>query len=126
MTVISMSFDRHLDSDVAQGLAAIGQWTPSPGVAIPLGPAVWGPDRYCATLALGPLGRRPVRLQVSSWSEKRGIHVELVPMHRVRSHRSYLRRSRVLLRDAMCAIERGPIPFRHSEDAHEDNLRHSA
>lgn len=109
MTAIPLSFDRHLDTDFSRGLAAVSQWRPDTGTG--LGPAVVSGDRYRATLALGPGGRRPVELRVSRWSEARGTHVELVPLHRVRALRGYLRRSRALLRDALAAMERGPIPI---------------
>ncbi|MGH8995604.1 MAG: hypothetical protein ACRDYB_06190 [Acidimicrobiales bacterium] len=109
MTAIPLSFDRHLDTDFSRDIAAVSQWCPGPAAG--LAPAVVSGDRYRATLALGPGGRRPVELRVSRWSETRGTHVELVPLHRVRATRGYLRRSRALLRDAFAAMERGPIPI---------------
>jgi hypothetical protein len=109
MTAVPFSFERHLDTEFSSGLAAVSRW--SPGRATGLGPAVVSADRYRATLALGPGGRRPVELRVTRWSEARGTHVELVPLHRVRATRGYLRRSRALLHDVLAALERGPIPI---------------
>jgi hypothetical protein len=109
MTALPLWFDRHLDAEFSSGLAAVSQW--SPGPATGLGPAVVSADGYRATLALGPGGRRPVELRVTRWSEAWGTHVELVPLHRVRATRGYLRRSRALLHDVVAALERGPIPI---------------
>ena len=118
MKAVPISFERHLDSDLSQGLAGIRQWRPSPKLAVPLGPPVMSSEHYLATLALGPGRRRAVRLVVSRWSETRGTHVVLVPLHRVRSTRRYLGRSRALLSDVLTAIDRGldrPGPPQESE-----------
>ena len=60
MTGAPLSFDRHLDTELSRGLAAVSQWRPPRSLAAELGPPVVNGDRYRAILALGPGGRRPV------------------------------------------------------------------